>query len=192
MSTQSWSTKGMSGVSFKPDGQLSFQSTRMGALAVLGVRGACLPYRRWYVRPAGGRGGPAAHVTLDIGGPALLSFECGEGGVSLSASASEAWPPLAPLVGRRMHPGVLLAELSARGLHLLPDARDAERARVVPKDAVVEAAMCEQLAMLAGVCLIARARWNQAAAPDECIARVSEVLDWEEVRMHVQGRRAAA
>jgi hypothetical protein len=31
-----------------------------------------------------------------------------------------------------------------------------------------------------GVFLMASSRWNQTAAPDEALARLSEVVDWEE------------
>jgi cancer susceptibility candidate protein 1 len=132
------------------------------------------------VRPTGGRGGATAAISLDVGGPALLTLDVGPGYASLAPSAGEAWPPLAPLVGKRMPPGSLLAELSSHGMHLLPEDRDAPFVGARVKDASVERAMCAELGLLSGVCLIARARWNSAAAADECIARISEVVDWEE------------
>ena len=39
----------------------------------------------------------------------------------------------------------------------------------------VAAAMCDDLAMLAGAFLISSSRWNQELPADECICRLSEV-----------------
>ncbi|KAJ9511989.1 hypothetical protein QJQ45_004409 [Haematococcus lacustris] len=89
-------------------------------------------------------------------------------------------PALQPLLGQQHQPEQLLLALSRKGLHLLPEDRDAPVCGMAIKQRDVEVAMCDDLALLAGVCLIARSRWNQAGAGvDECIARISEVADWE-------------
>lgn len=83
------------------------------------------------------------------------------------------WASLAPhpqlaalsdIIGAKMPPPALLAALSARGLHLLPEDRDARCAGVVAKARGVEDAMCADLALLGGAFLIARSKWNQVRA----------------------------
>ncbi|KAG1660998.1 hypothetical protein FOA52_007163 [Chlamydomonas sp. UWO 241] len=179
-----WSTSGVTEPSISVDAsgvtKLSVHTTHMGPIAVLAKRTARLPYKAWYVRPTGGRGGATAAISLDVGGPTLLTLDAGPGYVSLAPCAGAAWPALAALVGKRMPPGSLLAELSTRGMHLLPEDRDAPFVGARLKDPSVERAMCAELGLLSGVCLIARARWNSSATADECIARISEVVDWEE------------
>ena len=53
--------------------------------------------------------------------------------------------------------------------------RDGPFAGVTLKQREYEEAMCAELGLLCGAFLIARAKWNQSAGNDTCIARISEV-----------------
>lgn len=53
--------------------------------------------------------------------------------------------------------------------------RDGPFAGVTLKQREYEEAMCAELGLLCGAFLIARAKWNQTAGSDACIARISEV-----------------
>lgn len=53
--------------------------------------------------------------------------------------------------------------------------RDGPFAGVRLKQREYEEAMCAELGLLCGAFLIARAKWNQSAGNDACIARISEV-----------------
>jgi len=89
-----WSTEGVSGASVDcATGNLTFQTTHLGQLAVVKSRSQLFPYRSWCVRPTGGRGGASAAVSLDLGLPeGLLVIEAGSGWVQVHASTVAAWP----------------------------------------------------------------------------------------------------
>lgn len=70
-------------------------------------------------------------------------------------------PGLEDLLGKPMQPVALLRALSQRGLHLMPEDRDAPHVALVPKDADMERAMCQDIALLAGSHLIASSAWSQ-------------------------------
>ncbi|GAX81362.1 hypothetical protein CEUSTIGMA_g8793.t1 [Chlamydomonas eustigma] len=179
--TSAWRSEGVSGTLVDPEtGHLTFQSTHMGPLAVIQSRCRLYPYQSWSVRPTGGKGGDTAAVTLEVGLAEPLVFEAGPGWVQLATPAAETWPQLAGVAGRKMQPSALLLELSTHGIHLLPDDRDADPAGVKVKVREAEEALCSDLGLLCGAFLMAKAKWNQTAASEECIARISEVLDWEE------------
>lgn len=74
-------------------------------------------------------------------------MQVGPGSVALSAPS---WLQLSSLCGVPHTQGVLplLHALSARGLHLLPQERDAGWAGVVAKDRAAESALCADLAMI--------------------------------------------
>mmetsp|Transcript_31025 Transcript_31025/g.68839 ORF Transcript_31025/g.68839 Transcript_31025/m.68839 type:complete len:672 (-) Transcript_31025:511-2526(-) len=176
-----WSTQGVTDAAYDAGSEtLSLHSTHIGPLAIIQSRARLLPYRMWSVRPTGGRNGATAAVTLDVGLAEPLVFEAGPGYVQLAAQAGTTWPQLEQLAGRRMQPAALLQALSRHGLHLLPEDRDAAYVGMSLKERAAEEALCADLGLLCGVFLISRARWNQAAKAEECIARISEVLDWEE------------
>eukprot|EP00798_Chlamydomonas_sp_ICE-L_P022454 gene22454-29569_t len=103
-------------------------------------------------------------------------------GPSTVQLANTTWPQLNELVGVAMRPGVLLRKLSQHGIHLMPEDRDAGHAGTRPKDPDTEQVMCHDLALLTGTFLVSGSRWNQTehVAEGECLARISEVLDWEE------------
>ena len=69
------------------------------------------------------------------------------GSITLS---SPAWPQLQGLAGvpHTNGPLQLLQQLSARGLHLLPQDRDAQWAGVTAKERAAEVAMCADLALI--------------------------------------------
>ena len=96
----------------------------------------------------GGRNGRTAALTLDVGLSEPVVFEVGASSITLTAPS---WPQLAGLTGvaATNGPVPLLLALSARGLHLLPEERDAPFAGVVAKDFATELAMCNDLATLA-------------------------------------------
>ncbi|KAL6760467.1 hypothetical protein V8C86DRAFT_3018008 [Haematococcus lacustris] len=177
---QAWSTEGVTDITLDASSSsLSFHTTHIGALAVIQSRALLMPYASWSVRPTGGMNGRTAAVTLQCQTLAQpLVVEVGPGYASLLSPSDI--PALQPLLGQQHQPEQLLLALSRKGLHLLPEDRDAPVCGMATKQRDVEVAMCDDLALLAGVCLIARSRWNQAGAGvDECIARISEVADWE-------------
>ncbi|KAF5835664.1 hypothetical protein DUNSADRAFT_7024 [Dunaliella salina] len=137
-----------------------------------------LPYNTWNIRPTGGKNGKTVAVTLSVPSlQELIIFEVGPGYVSLQEPVLEA---LEPIMGKQMAPEHLLLTLSSKGLHLLPEDRDAQFTGVTAKEKECERAMCMDLARLGGTFLIARSKFNQShAKPDECIARISPVTDWE-------------
>mmetsp|Transcript_5166 Transcript_5166/g.12730 ORF Transcript_5166/g.12730 Transcript_5166/m.12730 type:complete len:729 (-) Transcript_5166:223-2409(-) len=183
--TSSWSTAGVSDVALdRASGSLSFRTTHIGPLAVLQSRAALLPYTWWSIRPTGGRAGATA--AIHVGAAVLkepLVLEVGAGWVSLAPHPQLG--VLADMTDVRLPPAALLTRLSQRGLHLMPEDRDAQFAGVALKERSCEEAMCMDLALLGGVFLMARSRWNQdregagGAGPGEAIARISEVMDWE-------------
>jgi hypothetical protein len=69
-------------------------------------------------------------------------------------------PGLATLLNKPMQPVELLQALSQRGLHLMPEDRDAPFVKLVPKDRRVERCMCEDISLLAGSHLIASSAWS--------------------------------
>nr|ACN22074.1 inner dynein arm I1 intermediate chain IC97 [Chlamydomonas reinhardtii]ACN22075.1 inner dynein arm I1 intermediate chain IC97 [Chlamydomonas reinhardtii] len=173
-----WNTDGISDVAFDGASKtFSFHTTHLAPLALVMRRTRLLPYAGWAVRPTGGRNGNGAAISLDVGLDAPVVIEVSKGAAWLS---SPAWPQLASLIGQPMPPLDLLQALSDRGLHLLPEDRDAEAAGVTAKARDTEEAMCRDLALLGGVFLMASSRWNQTAGPEEALARLSEVTDWEE------------
>ncbi|KAG2431165.1 hypothetical protein HXX76_009694 [Chlamydomonas incerta] len=173
-----WNTDGISDVAFDAAANtFSFHTTHLAPLALVMRRTRLLPYAGWSIRPTGGRNGNAAAISLDVGLDAPVVIEVSKGTASLS---SPAWPQLASLIGQPMAPLDLLQALSDRGLHLLPEDRDAEPAGVIAKERGTEEAMCRDLALLGSVFLMASSRWNQTAGPAEALARLSEVTDWEE------------
>lgn len=149
---------------------------------------------------------PTAH------GPLQFEFECTEAGCAL---VGPSMPLLADLIDLPMEPWLLLLELSRRGLHLMPEDRDAAHSGTGSKDLAVEMAFCSDLALITGAFLLGSSRWNQfqgegrrgggarcrpsweppslfafphnfrlplgrsSTGPQECIARVSEIVDWE-------------
>ncbi|KAG2486777.1 hypothetical protein HYH03_014576 [Edaphochlamys debaryana] len=174
-----WNTDGISDVSYDSStNTFSFHTTHLAPLALVMSRTRLLPYKAWTVRPTGGRNGASAAITLEC--PSLDAQVIIEVGTSTATLTSPVWPQLQSLLGVPMAPLELLQALSDRGLHLLPEDRDAGAAGLVAKDWGAEEAMCRDLALLGGTFLMASSRWNQTAGPDECLARVSEVTDWEE------------
>lgn len=184
--TCSWSTAGISDVSYDPSsGLASFHTTHLAPLALLTSRCRLLPYASWYIRPTGGKNGSSAALTLSCKElDEKIVFEVTSTGVALKAPT---WPQLASLVGVEMPPLELLTALSDRGLHLLPEDRDAPRAGVAAKDKATEEAMARDMALLGGVFLMASSKWNQSVAADEVLVRLSEVVDWEEGGRTQQG-----
>ncbi|GIL57326.1 hypothetical protein Vafri_12587 [Volvox africanus] len=175
---QIWNVDGISNVAYDPaTNYVSFHTTHLAPLALVMSRTRLLPYKGWNVRPTGGRNGNSAAVTLDCGLDEPVVIEVS---IKTATLSSPSWPQLQSLLGVAMPPLDLLQALSDRGLHLLPEDRDAVAAGVTAKERSTEEAMCKDLALLGGVFLIASSRWNQTAAPDEAIARLSEVVDWEE------------
>ncbi|KAG2448008.1 hypothetical protein HYH02_007036 [Chlamydomonas schloesseri] len=173
-----WNTDGISNVAYDDAANtFSFHTTHLAPLALVMRRTRLLPYAGWSIRPTGGRNGNSAAISLDVGLDAPVVIEVSKGTAALSSSN---WPQLASLIGQPMPPLDLLQALSDRGLHLLPEDRDAEAAGVTAKERPTEEAMCRDLALLGGVFLMASSRWNQTAGPAEALARLSEVTDWEE------------
>jgi hypothetical protein len=68
---------------------------------------------------------------------------------------------LAGLLDEPLLPMELLMRLRCLGMNLLPEDRDAAYLEVEPKDAGVEQAMCNDIALLAGSHLIASSSWTQ-------------------------------
>ncbi|GLC60963.1 hypothetical protein PLESTB_001700500 [Pleodorina starrii] len=175
---QIWNVDGVSNVAYDPStNYVSFHTTHLAPLALVMSRTRLLPYKGWHVRPTGGRNGNSAAISLDCGLEEAIVIEVSTHSATLS---SPSWPQLQSLLGVAMPPLDLLQALSDRGVHLLPEDRDAAAAGVVAKERPTEEAMCKDLALLGGTFLLASSRWNQTASPDEALARLSEVVDWEE------------
>ncbi|KXZ46913.1 hypothetical protein GPECTOR_39g407 [Gonium pectorale] len=173
-----WNTDGVSNVSYdEATNHFSFLTTHLAPLALVMSRTRLLPYKSWHIRPTGGRNGSSAAITLDCGLDSPVVIEVG---VRTATLTSPTWPQLQSLLGVAMQPLELLQALSDRGLHVLPEDRDAEVAGVVAKERETEEAMCNDVALLGGAFLLASSRWNQTAAPSEALVRLSEVTDWEE------------
>jgi hypothetical protein len=66
---------------------------------------------------------------------------------------------------------------------LMPEDRDATPTGACVKHREAEEALCSDLGLLCGAFLMAKAKWNQSASPEECIARISEV--WHELQMMI-------
>jgi len=99
--------------------------------------------------------------------------------LAIVVGADAAWlvgpcrPELAHLLGVGLRPGVLLARLARSGLRVCPSTQDADvpdvtfpgpagsKLRLVPKEAVLEAASHRQLARLACGAVVVPSAWNQ-------------------------------
>lgn len=82
---------------------------------------------------------------VQVGLSELLVLEVGPGYAQL---VSPQLPQLSALTDKQLAPWQLLSQLSASGLHLLPEDRDAGVAGVVVKTSDAERAMCDDLAMI--------------------------------------------
>lgn len=174
----SWSQQGITDVAYnRGSGMLSFSSTHLAPMAVIQSRTRVLPYKGWTVRPLDGLHSRRAEVALHVGLKLPLTFEVGPGYVSLSGPE---WPELGSVLKQSLTPWKLLHSLAKVGLHLMPEDRDAPAAGVTVKAPAVEDAMCANVAMLCGAYLLAGSKWNQSGSDQECICRVSQILDWEE------------
>ncbi|KAL0027060.1 hypothetical protein WJX79_002717 [Trebouxia sp. C0005] len=174
-----WSTADMSSVTISDDsGVVAFQSKAIGCLAVVQKRTGLLPYQGWHVRPAGGRSGAQAMVSLQTGNTDIsTTFKVTKEGIEL---VEPRLPRLAGVRGRSFAAPVLLFELMQRGLYLTPQAKDSGPADLALKEANVATAMCEDIALLGSTHLMKHSRWNRHVGPQVCLCRISQVNDWEE------------
>ena len=141
-SNRRWTEDGVSDVDVDRDTtgmRLGFSTTVLERFAVVQSRVAMFPYRSWHVRPTPpGSNAPLSStfssviVSVETNSPALgqtpVEFEVGDGWARL-ANADELPAPtfvaLREMRDVRLPPEALLAELSRRGVHLTPEARDA-------------------------------------------------------------------
>lgn len=136
-----------------------------------------LPYDSWTIRPT--QEMDAATVALRVKGAHLsepVQLEVTSSGCSF---VSPALSELAGLKGKPMAPASLLAELSRRGVHLMPEPGDAERAGIARKNTSMERFACFDIALLAGSLIIAGSKWNRRAGPEDAFVRVREVEDFD-------------
>eukprot|EP01025_Chloroclados_australasicus_P048800 TRINITY_DN5539_c0_g2_i4.p1 TRINITY_DN5539_c0_g2~~TRINITY_DN5539_c0_g2_i4.p1 ORF type:complete len:701 (-),score=83.62 TRINITY_DN5539_c0_g2_i4:171-2273(-) len=177
---QLWNTEGISSINMDYDSNiLSFNSTHIGSFAILQSRVCLLPYLGWNVRPTDGEMGSTVSVTLELQwpyGPVEISI-----GPGYAQLLSPILPQLQSLKGRQLQPRLLLQRLQVLGVNLCPLQRDAQFLQnVCYKEEECERAMCEDLALLCGAFLVAQSRFNKEVCKDECIARISEIVDWED------------
>ena len=85
---------------------------------------------------------------------------------------------LAHLVGKPLHPGILLMELSKCGIHMLPEDADAERAQIHLKDIYAEERAITDIAQTLKVFAFQSIKWNQQASPENIVCRLRENPDY--------------
>jgi hypothetical protein len=133
-----WSTEYVSDLEYhEPECKLGFSLTKFAPVAYLQAKTTDYPYDSWYLRSTGD-----ARALLTIKTKRVtLNIEIQPLYVRL-IEAKE--PQLAELNDQLMHPGMLLMELSRRGIHLMPTDEDAERGGIHLKDKVAEErAICD-------------------------------------------------
>ncbi|GMH38615.1 hypothetical protein BSKO_06499 [Bryopsis sp. KO-2023] len=173
-----WSTEGISELIYDDSGRMvTFCSTHMAPLAIIQSRTKLLPYLDWNIRATGGKHGNTAIVTLQVVTGAKLLFEVGPGFVKLQ---EHPWGDSCGLKGLSMPPRRLLHQLASCGVYLMPEDRDKTYAHgICVKTLETEKSMCDDLALISRAFLISKSKWNTLVGSEECLCRISEVLDWE-------------
>jgi len=164
--------------------EVSWTSTRTGVLSIAQPRTLDLPYVSWSLAPA---------LPADQSGPseveeacAVLSLETPRFTVQIEARGDGSCrlvapdrPELQPLMTASTTAGRLIAELSKCGVHLAPDALDAEAlvkrgGGFVAKHADIEGKLCEEMAALAAGFDVAGDPAAKGLGADRCAVRLRE------------------
>ena len=208
-SNQKWTEDGVSDVNVDYDTmRLSFSTTVLERFAVVQSRVAMFPYRSWHVRPAPPVSNARASngsviISVETNSPALgqtpVEFEVGDGWARL-ANADELPAPtfvaLREMRDVKLPPEALLAELSRRGVHLTPEARDAPFVEIrsnsvaggggegsgtgiATKDPANERVACEDVGIIAPGYFVHSSRWcaREPFGAGDFVVRVAEVRD---------------
>lgn len=111
---QAWSTEYVSDLEYHPDTRkLEFSLTKFAPVAYLQQKTTDYPYDSWYLRSIGEQ-----KALLTINTKRLeINIEILPMCVKLVEMKE---PQLADLCDKEMHPGMLLMELSRRGIHMMP------------------------------------------------------------------------
>jgi cancer susceptibility candidate protein 1 len=172
-----WKTDGITDVSLK-DRTLTYSTVKVTHHALVQSRVACAPYTRWSTRPSSTGESVIVSVTPkhERFGGRPIEIEVGEG---VCALASDAEPALRSLLGVKLAPRKLLARLSKCGVHLALEDKDCAYVGIEKKDAALEAAMCEDVALLSPSFMFASSRFNRTIGSRDCMVRIAEVTDFD-------------
>lgn len=168
---QAWATEYVSDLEYSPDEcKLDFSLTKFAPVAYLQAKTTDYPYDSWYLRSTGEQ-----KALLTINTKRLqVNIEIMPLYVKLIEMKE---PQLADLNDKEMHPGMLLMELSRRGIHMMPEDEDAKRGGIHLKDKVAEERAIADIAQTLKVFAYQSLKWSQQAAPENIICRMRENPD---------------
>jgi cancer susceptibility candidate protein 1 len=170
-----WDTDGISEVAFDPDTRrLTFASVRMTALSLVQSRIVSLPYKTWVIRPLSANSASITVATA-VDSVELLVTDSAVRLVAPRSASIEASHP------QGMAPGLLLKTLQSYGLNLSPSPSDAALIRgLVPKDKVMEAYACKEIASIAPGFAVTHSCHNQRLPDTNIAVRTRHCTDYSQ------------
>jgi hypothetical protein len=168
-----WDTDGISEVAFDSDTRrLTFASVRMTALSLVQSRIVSLPYRSWVIRPLSANSASITVATA-VDSVELLVTDSAVRLVAPRSASIEASHP------QGMPPGLLLKTLQSYGLNLSPSPSDAALIQgLVPKDKVMEAFACKEIASIAPGFAVTYSCHNQRLPDTNIAVRTRHCTDY--------------
>jgi cancer susceptibility candidate protein 1 len=171
---EKWETEEFMDVKYdKTNHIISFRAMRYAPFAYLQSRCTDFPYESWKLRCIDEK-----TALLDVTGKRLtLTFEVGPDYVTLIERKD---PELEHLVDKKMHPGILLRELSRCGIHLLPEDRDFKLAGLEPKHRDAEERAIWDIVSCIGAYSFRSSKWNRnPKLKDNVVVKIRENLEYD-------------
>lgn len=167
-----WNTDSIEDLTFDREKRwLDFSTRHFAPIAYLQPKITDYPYDSWYIRSTENQKGLLTLVTKRN---IKLEIEIHPLYVCLIEMKE---PELQHLVGKQLHPGVLLLELQRCGIHLLPEDEDAARAGIELKDQQAEERAIIDIAQTLKVYSFQSIKWNAEAGPETVVCRLRENPD---------------
>ena len=152
---QQWTTDYIEDLTFdKQKRQLDFQSRKFAPICYLQPKTTDFPYDSWYIRCIAPQRALLSIKTKRID----VNFEIHPLFVKIVEMDQ---PELKHLLGKELHAGVLLMELSKCGIHLLPEDEDAARGGIHLKEQATEERAILDIAQTLKAFAFQSVKWNQ-------------------------------